>query len=93
MPLKTWLVAALGLGSLLLLIALSMLASSRKAQALVQQPTGALHVVARGRALRQPLDCENLTCDSTGLLQEVHSDLEALSCRSDAAGEELRLTR
>jgi signal transduction histidine kinase len=32
MPLKTWLVAALGLGSLLLLIALSMLASSRKAQ-------------------------------------------------------------
>ena len=32
MPLKTWLVAALGLGSLLLLIALSTLASSRKAQ-------------------------------------------------------------
>jgi signal transduction histidine kinase len=32
MPLKTWLVAALGLGSLLLLIGLSMLASSRKAQ-------------------------------------------------------------
>jgi signal transduction histidine kinase len=32
MPLKTWLVAALGLGSLLLLIALSSLASSRKAQ-------------------------------------------------------------
>jgi signal transduction histidine kinase len=32
MPLKTWLVAALGLGSLLLLIALSILASSRKAQ-------------------------------------------------------------
>jgi hypothetical protein len=32
MRLKTWLVAALGLGSLLLLIAVSMLASSRKAQ-------------------------------------------------------------
>ena len=32
MPLKTWLVAALGLGSLLLLIALSVFASSRKAQ-------------------------------------------------------------
>ena len=32
MPLKNWLVAALGLGSLLLLIALSMVASSRKAQ-------------------------------------------------------------
>ena len=32
MPLKTWLVAALGLGSLLLLIAASMSASSRKAQ-------------------------------------------------------------
>lgn len=37
MPLKTWLVAALGLGSLLLLIALSMLASSRKAQAIYVQ--------------------------------------------------------
>jgi len=32
MPLKTWLVAALGLGSLLLLIALSLFTSSRKAQ-------------------------------------------------------------
>src|SRR5690349_17435763 len=32
MPLKTWLVAALGLGSLLLLIAFSMFAISRKAQ-------------------------------------------------------------
>ena len=37
MPLKTWLVAALGLGSLLLLIALSMLASSRKAQEIYAQ--------------------------------------------------------
>ena len=32
MPLKTWLVAALGLGSLLLLVALSVYATSRKAQ-------------------------------------------------------------
>src|ERR1051325_3606156 len=32
MRLKTWLVAALGLGSLVVLIAVSMLASSRKAQ-------------------------------------------------------------
>ena len=32
MPVKTWLVAALGLGSLLLLIALSLFTSSRKAQ-------------------------------------------------------------
>jgi signal transduction histidine kinase len=37
MPLKTWLVAALGLGSLLLLIALSILASSRKAQEIYVQ--------------------------------------------------------
>ena len=32
MRLKTWLVAALGLASLVVLLALSMLASSRKAQ-------------------------------------------------------------
>ena len=37
MPLKTWPVAALGLGSLLLLIALSSLASSRKAQDIYAQ--------------------------------------------------------
>ena len=37
MRLKTWLVAALGLGSLLLLIAVSMLASSRKAQDIYTQ--------------------------------------------------------
>ena len=37
MRLKTWLVAALGLGSLLLLIAVSMLASSRKAQEIYTQ--------------------------------------------------------
>jgi signal transduction histidine kinase len=37
MPLKNWLVAALGLGSLLLLITFSMLASSRKAQDIYAQ--------------------------------------------------------
>ena len=37
MRLKTWLVAALGLGSLVALIALSMLASSRKAQSIYAQ--------------------------------------------------------
>jgi signal transduction histidine kinase len=37
MRLKTWLVAALGLGSLVLLIAVSMLASSRKAQDIYAQ--------------------------------------------------------
>src|SRR5678815_6114606 len=37
MRLKTWIVAALGLASLVLLIALSMLASSRKAQDIYAQ--------------------------------------------------------
>ena len=37
MRLKTWLVAALGLGSLVVLIAVSMLASSRKAQDIYAQ--------------------------------------------------------
>src|SRR5687767_2446102 len=37
MRLKSWLVAALGLGSLVALIALSMLASSRKAQSIYAQ--------------------------------------------------------
>ena len=37
MRLKTWLVAALGLGSLIVLIVLSMLASSRKAQDIYAQ--------------------------------------------------------
>ena len=37
MRLKTWIVAALGLGSLVLLIAFSMLASSRKAQDIYAQ--------------------------------------------------------
>ena len=37
MPLKTWLVAALGLGSLLVLIAVSTVASSRKAQDIYAQ--------------------------------------------------------
>ena len=37
MRLKTWLVAALGLGSLVVLIAISMLASSRKAEAIYAQ--------------------------------------------------------
>src|SRR6478736_2980131 len=37
MRLKTWLVAALGLGSLVLLIVVSMLASSRKAQDIYAQ--------------------------------------------------------
>lgn len=37
MRLRTWLVAALGLGSLVVLIAVSMLASSRKAQDIYAQ--------------------------------------------------------
>ena len=37
MRLKTWLVAAIGLGSLVVLIAVSMLASSRKAEAIYTQ--------------------------------------------------------
>jgi signal transduction histidine kinase len=56
MRLKTWLVAALGLGSLVVLIALSMLASSRRAQAIYSQldqlNTHHRNVEARLRALR-----------------------------------------
>jgi hypothetical protein len=60
---------------------------------MVQQPTRSLLVVARCRTLRQPLDCENLGCGSTGPLKEVNGGVKMPSCRSDAAGEELRLAR
>jgi hypothetical protein len=60
---------------------------------MVQQPTCLLPVVACCRTFGQPLDCENLGCGGTGPLKEVNSGLKMLSCRSDAAGEQLRLAR
>jgi hypothetical protein len=60
---------------------------------MVQLPTRSLLVVARCRTFRQPLDRENLGCGGTGPLKEANSGLKVLSCRSYAAGEELRLTR
>ena len=60
MPLKTWLVAALGLGSLLVLIAVSMFASSRKAQDIYAQldqlNTHHQHVEANLRRLRSDVN-------------------------------------
>jgi hypothetical protein len=60
---------------------------------MVQQPTRSLLVVARCHTFRQLLDCENLSRGGTCPLKEVNSGLKMLSCRGDAAGEELRLTR
>lgn len=67
----------------------SELARSRKSQAMVQQPTRSLPVVACGRTFRQSLDRENLRCGGTGPLKEVNSGLKMQSRRSDTAGEEL----
>ena len=64
MRLKTWLVAALGLGSLVALIALSMLASSRKAQDIYTQidqlNTHHRNVEAKLRALRSDVHLSSI---------------------------------
>jgi signal transduction histidine kinase len=64
MRLKTWLVAALGLGSLVVLIALSMLASSRKAQEIYAQldqlNTHHRNVEAKLRALRSDVHLSSI---------------------------------
>jgi signal transduction histidine kinase len=64
MRLKTWLVAALGLGSLVVLIAVSMLASSRKAQDIYAQldQLNAHHrnVEAKLRALRSDVHLSSI---------------------------------
>ena len=64
MRLKTWLVAALGLGSLVVLIALSMLAASRKAQAIYSQldqlNTHHRTVEAKLRALRSDVHLSSI---------------------------------
>ncbi|HEU4688384.1 MAG TPA: histidine kinase, partial [Vicinamibacterales bacterium] len=64
MRLKTWLVAALGLGSLVLLTAFSMLASSKKAQEIYTQldqlNTHHRNVEARLRALRSDVHLSSL---------------------------------
>jgi signal transduction histidine kinase len=64
MRLKTWLVAALGLGSLVVLIAVSMLASSRKAQEIYAQldQLNAHHrnVEAKLRALRSDVHLSSI---------------------------------
>ena len=64
MRLKTWLVAALGLGSLVLLIVLSMLASSRKAQQIYSQldqlNTHHRNVEAKLRALRSDVHLSSI---------------------------------
>lgn len=64
MRLKTWLVAALGLGSLVVLIALSMLASSRKAQQIYTQldqlNTHHRNVEAKLRALRSDVHLSSI---------------------------------
>ena len=64
MRLKTWLVAALGLGSLLVLIVLSMLASSRKAQDIYSQldqlNTHHRNVEAKLRALRSDVHLSSI---------------------------------
>ena len=64
MRLKTWLVAALGLGSLVALIALSMLASSRKAQEIYTQidqlNTHHRNVEAKLRALRSDVHLSSI---------------------------------
>src|SRR4029450_12815975 len=68
MRLKTWLVAALGLGSLVLLIAFSMVASSRKAQEIYAQldelNTHHRNVEAKLRALRSDVHLSSIfVCD------------------------------
>jgi signal transduction histidine kinase len=64
MRLKTWLVAALGLGSLVVLIAVSMLASSRKAQEIYAQldqlNTHHRNVEAKLRALRSDVHLSSI---------------------------------
>ena len=64
MRLKTWLVAALGLGSLVVLIAVSMLASSRKAQDIYAQldqlNVHHRHVEAKLRALRSDVHLSSI---------------------------------
>ncbi len=64
MRLKTWLVAALGLGSLVVLIALSMLASSRKTQDIYAQldqlNTHHRNVEAKLRALRSDVHLSSI---------------------------------
>ena len=64
MRLKTWLVAALGLGSLVVLIALSMLASSRKAQEIYTQldqlNTHHRNTEAKLRALRSDVHLSSI---------------------------------
>jgi signal transduction histidine kinase len=64
MRLKTWLVAALGLGSLVVLIAVSMLASSRKTQAIYAQldqlNTHHRNVEAKLRALRSDVHLSSI---------------------------------
>ena len=64
MRLKTWLVAALGLGSLVLLIAFSMVASSRKAQEIYAQldelNTHHRNVEAKLRALRSDVHLSSI---------------------------------
>src|SRR5919108_5892936 len=64
MRLKTWLVAALGLGSLVVLIALSMVAASRKAQEIYAQldqlNTHHRNVEARLRALRSDVHLSSI---------------------------------
>src|SRR5262245_50347721 len=64
MRLRTWLVAALGLGSLVLLIAFSMLASSRKAQDIYTQldelNTHHRNVEAKLRALRSDVHLSSI---------------------------------
>jgi signal transduction histidine kinase len=64
MRLKTWLVAALGLGSLVVLIAVSMVASSRKAQLIYTQldqlNTHHRNVEAKLRALRSDVHLSSI---------------------------------
>src|SRR3954452_8944655 len=64
MRLKTWIVAALGLGSLVVLIALSMLASSRKAQEIYVQldqlNTHHRNVEVKLRALRSDVNLSGI---------------------------------
>ena len=64
MRLKTWIVAALGLGSLVALIALSMLASSRKAQEIYIQldelNTHHRNVEVKLRALRSDVNLSGI---------------------------------
>src|SRR5687768_18235777 len=64
MRLKTWLVAALGLGSLVILIAVSMLASSRRAQNIYAQldqlNTHHRNVEAKLRALRSDVHLSSI---------------------------------